>query len=72
MKFFAAAIALAVAAVANAQSYVTFTNCAPGSDLTVNTLYLDPYPICVGQDVCATITGTLTADVTAPSTLTII
>ncbi|KAF9988303.1 hypothetical protein BGZ80_008620 [Entomortierella chlamydospora] len=72
MKFFAAAIALAVAAVANAGSYVSFTDCASGSDLTLNTLYLDPYPICVGQDVCATITGTLSADVTAPSTMSII
>ncbi|KAF9172382.1 hypothetical protein BGX21_003909 [Mortierella sp. AD011] len=73
MKFFTAAIALAVAAVANATgAYVPFTDCAPGSDLTVSTLYLDPYPICVGQDVCATITGSLIHDVTAPSTLTII
>ncbi|KAF9157820.1 hypothetical protein BGX20_003717, partial [Mortierella sp. AD010] len=72
MKLFNAAIALAVAAVANAQSYITVTDCAPGADFTVGTLYLDPYPMCVGQDVCATLTGTLSAPVTAPSTLTII
>ncbi|KAF9172380.1 hypothetical protein BGX21_003910 [Mortierella sp. AD011] len=70
MKFFAAAIALAAAAVANAQP--TWTNCASGSDLTVTSMTLDPYPLCVGENVCATIVGTLSAPVTSPSTLTVI
>ncbi|KAF9370943.1 hypothetical protein BGX21_005340, partial [Mortierella sp. AD011] len=75
MKFFTAAIALAVAAVAavaNAGASIAITNCAPGSDLTISSIYLDPYPICVGQDLCVILTGTLSAPITAPSTTTII
>ncbi|KAF9172378.1 hypothetical protein BGX21_003912 [Mortierella sp. AD011] len=70
MKFFAAFVALVAAAVANAQ--VPYTDCAPGSDLTIDTFTLSPYPFCVGQNVCATGTGSLSVPVTAPSTLTII
>ncbi|KAF9165538.1 hypothetical protein BGX21_000771 [Mortierella sp. AD011] len=70
MKFFTAAVALLAAAVANAQ--VPWTDCAPGSDLTISEFTLSPYPLCVGEDVCATGTGSLSFPVTAPSTLTII
>ncbi|KAF9354631.1 hypothetical protein BGX26_007544 [Mortierella sp. AD094] len=70
MKFFAATVALIAAAVANAQ--VTWTNCAATADLTINTFALSPYPLCVGQNVCATGTGQLSAPVTAPSTLSIV
>ncbi|KAF9991939.1 hypothetical protein BGZ80_008306 [Entomortierella chlamydospora] len=70
MKFFAATIALVAAAVANAQ--VTWTDCSSGSDLAVSSMTLSPYPLCIGENVCATITGTLSAPVTSPATLTII
>ncbi|KAF9359330.1 hypothetical protein BGX26_012615 [Mortierella sp. AD094] len=70
MKLFAAVVALVAAAVANAQ--VPYTNCALGSDLTITTFTLSPYPFCVGQNVCATGTGQLSVPVTAPSTLSIV
>ncbi|GJJ78027.1 hypothetical protein EMPS_10386 [Entomortierella parvispora] len=71
MKFFAAIAALAVAAVANAQ--YTFTNCATGAtDMTVTGFTLNPYPLCAGQNVCATITGTLSNPVTSGGSLSVI
>ncbi|KAF9152047.1 hypothetical protein BGX20_005245, partial [Mortierella sp. AD010] len=70
MKFFAAVIALVVATVVNAQ--VTWTDCAPGSDLNVTSMTIDPYPICAGKNLCLTIVGTLSAPITAPSDLTIV
>ncbi|KAF9349471.1 hypothetical protein BGX34_001773 [Mortierella sp. NVP85] len=57
MKFIAAVAALALAAVAQAQ---TFTSCATGAtDMTVSSITLDKNPLCVGENVCATVTGTL-------------
>ncbi|KAG0208088.1 hypothetical protein BGX31_002422, partial [Mortierella sp. GBA43] len=65
MKFFAAIAALAVAAVVKAQQ-PTFTNCATGpTDLTISTFSLNPYPLCIGQNVCASGTGQLSVPVTA-------
>ncbi|KAF9187915.1 hypothetical protein BGZ51_000100 [Haplosporangium sp. Z 767] len=72
MKFITAAAALFVAAVANAQS-PSFTNCAPASaDMTVTGFSLSPYPLCVGKEVCATVTGTLNASIVGPSALSIV
>ncbi|KAG9323324.1 hypothetical protein KVV02_004532 [Mortierella alpina] len=69
MKFFATIAALVVAAVANAQ---TFTNCAAGpTDLTINAFSVSPYPLCIGQNVCATGTGSLSTPVIAPAKLAI-
>ncbi|KAG0213541.1 hypothetical protein BGX28_004177 [Mortierella sp. GBA30] len=70
MKFIAAIAALFVAAVANAQ--VPFTNCATTpTDITIDTFSIAPYPLCIGQNVCATGTGTLSTPVIAPAKLTI-
>ncbi|KAF9182454.1 hypothetical protein BGZ51_004720 [Haplosporangium sp. Z 767] len=70
MKFITAVAALFVAAVANAQ--VPFTNCAPPTaDIAITTFSLSPYPLCVGQNVCATGTGTLANPVIAGATLAI-
>ncbi|KAF9346042.1 hypothetical protein BGX34_004231 [Mortierella sp. NVP85] len=74
MKFFAAVAALALAAVANAQS-PPFTSCAPAGvtpELTIATFSLTPYPLCIGQYVTATGTGTLSAPVTSGAKLAII
>ncbi|KAF9959794.1 hypothetical protein BGZ65_000047 [Modicella reniformis] len=73
MKFFAAIAALAVAAVAKALS-PAFSDCSAGvsTDISVTGLTLAPYPLCIGQTVCATITGTLSNPITAGSTLSII
>ncbi|KAF9348329.1 hypothetical protein BGX26_000258 [Mortierella sp. AD094] len=72
MKFSTAIAALAVAAVANAAS-PAFTNCATGAtDMTVTSLSLTPYPLCPGQNVCATVVGTLSTPLVAPSTLSIV
>ncbi|KAF9190708.1 hypothetical protein BGZ50_009849 [Haplosporangium sp. Z 11] len=73
MKFFTAIAALVVAAVASAQTpSPPFSNCATGAtDMTVTGLTLNPYPLCVGKPVCATVTGTLSAPVTSPASLAI-
>jgi hypothetical protein len=72
MKFFAAVAALLVATVANAQ-LPTFTDCAPPgtADLTINSFSVTPYPLCIGQNVCASGTGVLSAPVIAPAKLAI-
>jgi len=71
MKFFTALAALVVATVASATS-PTFTNCATGStDMTVTGFSLAPYPLCVGAQVCATVSGTLSAPITTGGLLTI-
>ncbi|KAF9353348.1 hypothetical protein BGX26_008872 [Mortierella sp. AD094] len=72
MKFFAAVVALAVAAVAYADPVPAFSNCATNADLTINSFTLAPYPLCVGKQVCATGTGQLSAPVTAPATLSVV
>ncbi|KAK3806072.1 MAG: hypothetical protein J3Q66DRAFT_359422 [Benniella sp.] len=74
MKFFAAVAALALAAVANAQSPF-FTSCSPAGvtpEMSVISLSLNPYPLCIGQIVTATATGVLSAPVTDGSKLAII
>ncbi|CAO3570116.1 unnamed protein product [Mortierella alpina] len=69
MKFIAALAALVVATVANAQ---TFTNCATGvADMTVTGFSVNPYPLCIGQNVCATVTGTLSTPIIAPAKLAV-
>ncbi|KAF9410874.1 hypothetical protein BGZ94_001496 [Podila epigama] len=71
MKFFAAVAALLVATVAQAQQ-PTWTNCAIGAtDMTVSSFSVAPYPLCVNQNVCATISGTLSTPVIAPAKLSI-
>ncbi|KAG0365104.1 hypothetical protein BC939DRAFT_455811 [Gamsiella multidivaricata] len=71
MKFFAAIAALVVAAVANAQS-PAFTNCATGAtDMTVSAFSVSPYPLCIGQNVCASVTGTLSTPVITGAKLAI-
>ncbi|KAI1300526.1 hypothetical protein EDD11_006170 [Mortierella claussenii] len=71
MKFIAAIAALAVAAVANAQ--YTFTSCATGAtDMTVSSLTLNPYPLCVGKNVCATVSGDLNTAITAGAKLNVV
>ncbi|KAF9955255.1 hypothetical protein BGZ72_003913 [Mortierella alpina] len=73
MKFIAAIAALIVAAVANAQTpSPPFGNCATGAtDMTVTGFTLTPYPLCIGQTVCATVNGTLSAPIVAPAKLAI-
>ncbi|KAF9959431.1 hypothetical protein BGZ70_008854 [Mortierella alpina] len=69
MKFIAAIAAIVVAAVANAQ---TFTSCATGTtDMTVTSFSVSPYPLCIGQNVCATVGGTLSAQIIAPAKLAV-
>ncbi|KAF9937887.1 hypothetical protein BGZ75_004470 [Mortierella antarctica] len=69
MKFIAAIAALVVAAVANAQ---TFTNCAAGpTDMTLTAFSVTPYPLCIGQNVCATVSGTLSTPIIAPAKLSV-
>ncbi|KAF9278148.1 hypothetical protein BGZ68_008757 [Mortierella alpina] len=69
MKFIAAIAAIVVAAVANAQS---FTNCATGiTDMTVTSFSVNPYPLCVGQNVCATVGGTLATPIISPAKLSV-
>ncbi|KAF9913879.1 hypothetical protein BX616_009399 [Lobosporangium transversale] len=73
MKFITAVAAFVLAAVANAQTQPTFTNCATGAtDLVINSFSLSPYPLCIGQNVCATGNGQLSAPVTAGAKLNIV
>ncbi|KAF9989586.1 hypothetical protein BGZ75_005725 [Mortierella antarctica] len=47
-------------------------NCATGpTDIVINNFTLTPYPLCIGQSVCATGTGTLLTPVIAPAKLAI-
>ncbi|KAF9216696.1 hypothetical protein BGZ59_008522 [Podila verticillata] len=70
--FITAVSALLFAAVANAQQ-PTWSSCATASttDMTVSAFSVDPYPLCINEDVCATVTGTLLTDVIAPAKLDI-
>ncbi|KAF9954596.1 hypothetical protein BGZ72_004461 [Mortierella alpina] len=71
MKFIAAIAAIVVAAVANAQS-PSFTSCATGAtDMTVTGFSVSPYPLCISQNVCASVSGTLSAPITAPAKLAV-
>ncbi|KAF9331526.1 hypothetical protein BG006_005606 [Podila minutissima] len=71
MKFIAAVAALLVATVANAQ--VAWSDCAPAgtADMTVSAFSVTPYPLCIGQNVCATVVGTLSTPVIAPAKLAV-
>ncbi|KAG0363983.1 hypothetical protein BG005_000015 [Podila minutissima] len=71
MKFFAAVATLVIAAVANAQP--SWTDCAPAgtADLTISSFTVTPYPLCIGQNVCASGNGVLKVPVTAPAKLQI-
>ncbi|KAF8921713.1 hypothetical protein EDD21DRAFT_449270 [Dissophora ornata] len=69
MKFFTALLVLLIAVFAGAQS-PPFSNCATGTtDLTVSSSTLSPYPLCINQIVCITITGTLSEPITSGATL---
>ncbi|KFH73740.1 hypothetical protein MVEG_00954 [Podila verticillata NRRL 6337] len=72
MKFITAVSALLFAAVANAQQ-PTWSSCATAgtTDMTVSAFSVAPYPLCINQNVCATVTGTLLTDVIAPAKLAI-
>ncbi|KAF9085582.1 hypothetical protein BGX27_003426 [Mortierella sp. AM989] len=69
MKFFAAAIALVAASVANAQD--TWANCADKPDATIDSFINSPSPGCIGKQICVTATGQLSAPITNPSLLII-
>ncbi|KAF9312138.1 hypothetical protein BG003_006587, partial [Podila horticola] len=73
MKFFAAVATLVIAAVANAQTPPAWTDCAPPgtADLKINSFSVTPYPLCIGQNVCASGTGVLSAPVIAPAKISI-
>ncbi|KAF9103440.1 hypothetical protein BGX27_010568, partial [Mortierella sp. AM989] len=70
MKFFAVAVALVAASVANAQN--TWTNCGTNPDAVIDTFITSPSPGCIGKPVCATATGHLNVPITSPSALSII
>ncbi|KAG0252175.1 hypothetical protein BG011_007140 [Mortierella polycephala] len=72
MKYFAAIAAFACLAFANAQVIPPITSCATGStDITIDTFTLEPYPLCIGESVCATGNGTLSTPVVDGATLSI-
>ncbi|KAF9967090.1 hypothetical protein BGZ70_000187 [Mortierella alpina] len=72
MKFITAVPALVCLAVASAQSIPPIFNCATGpTDIVINNFTLTPYPLCIGQRVCASGTGTLLTPVIAPAKLAI-
>ncbi|ORZ08525.1 hypothetical protein BCR41DRAFT_145604 [Lobosporangium transversale] len=72
MKFFAAIVALACLALSSAQMPTPY-NCATGAtDLLVTNFTLAPYPLCIGQNVCASGTGILSAPVTQGAKLNIV
>ncbi|KAF9978834.1 hypothetical protein BGZ73_000105 [Actinomortierella ambigua] len=75
MKFSVAAIAtLLVAAVATAQAPPAFTECQSDFpyQLKINEFTISPYPMCAGQDVCATGTGQLSTPVIKGGRLSIV
>ncbi|KAF9309703.1 hypothetical protein BG003_009442 [Podila horticola] len=73
MKFITAVAALLVASVVNAQTPPVWTDCAPPgtADMTVSSFSVLPYPLCINQNVCATVVGTLSTPVVAPSKLSV-
>ncbi|KAG0029327.1 hypothetical protein BGZ81_003908 [Podila clonocystis] len=72
MKFFAAIATLAFTVLVKAQM-PPVTDCAPSgtADLTITSFTLSPYPLCIGQNVCASGTGVLSTPVIAPAKLAI-
>ncbi|KAK3825348.1 MAG: hypothetical protein J3Q66DRAFT_420293 [Benniella sp.] len=71
MKLFTAIATLFLATFVAAQSLPN--NCATGpTGLTVTSTAITPYPLCVGQLVCFTITGQLSETITPGATFTII
>ncbi|KAF9161841.1 hypothetical protein DFQ26_004123 [Actinomortierella ambigua] len=75
MKFVAALAALLVAgsAVVSGQTMPTPYNCATGpTQIQITNFTLAPYPMCIGQNVCATGTGTLSTPVVQGASLSII
>ncbi|KAG0099775.1 hypothetical protein BGZ93_005994 [Podila epicladia] len=72
MRFFAVITAFAFTALVRAQM-PPVTDCAPPgtADLTISSFTLSPYPMCIGQNVCASGTGVLSVPVIAPAKLAI-
>ncbi|KAK3825346.1 MAG: hypothetical protein J3Q66DRAFT_384571 [Benniella sp.] len=72
MKLFAAIVTLILATLIAAQQPV-FTNCAASTaEFTVASFSIFPHPACVSQNVCVTITGMLSAPITAGAKVTIV
>lgn len=70
MKLFTAIATLFLATLVAAQS---LTNCGTGpTGMTVSSASITPYPLCAGQQVCFTITGTLNEPITQGATFTIL
>ncbi|KAG0361810.1 hypothetical protein BC939DRAFT_499901 [Gamsiella multidivaricata] len=68
---FTAIAALLLAAVASAQSS-SFSNCVTAAaDMTVTSFSLSPDPVCVGQNYCINVTGTLSAPVVTGAKLVV-
>ncbi|KAF9399984.1 hypothetical protein BGZ76_007808 [Entomortierella beljakovae] len=61
MKFIAAIASLAFIAIAQSQDApANWTSCASGqTQLEVTSFITEPYPFCVGEQVCGNIVGTL-------------
>ncbi|KAF9946918.1 hypothetical protein BGZ70_002967 [Mortierella alpina] len=71
MKFITAIAALFVATVANAQ--VNFTNCVDTPpDIVLSTFSISPDPICIGKEICATVTGVLSLPVIAGAKFSVV
>ncbi|KAF9158851.1 hypothetical protein BGX20_003201 [Mortierella sp. AD010] len=71
MKFFATAIALVAAAVVKAcegqPDQPTMTSISSNPDFNITSITFNRYPFCIGESICATINGTLSAPITAPT-----
>ncbi|KAG0347474.1 hypothetical protein BGZ54_004909, partial [Gamsiella multidivaricata] len=68
---FTAIAALLLAAVASAQSPI-FSNYAIGfTEMTVASIVLAPYPLCVNKNVCITVIGTLSTSIVTGARLSI-
>ncbi|KAF9417825.1 hypothetical protein BGZ76_004486, partial [Entomortierella beljakovae] len=74
MKFIAAIASLAfIAAVQSQDAPASWVSCASGeSQLEVSSFITEPYPFCVGQQVCANIEGTLSAPIIEGAKVSII
>ncbi|KAK3844093.1 MAG: hypothetical protein J3R72DRAFT_473367 [Linnemannia gamsii] len=71
MKFIAALVALFAVSAVNAVS-PPFTSCATApTQMTVTAFSVAPYPLCINQNVCATVAGTLSTPITAGAKLAI-
>ncbi|KAG0225798.1 hypothetical protein BGW41_004551 [Actinomortierella wolfii] len=76
MKFCAIIATLFAAAIASAQDVPSFTHCEKLSDeivpqLTIEQFTIAPYPLCIGQSVCATGKGQLSTPVIEGAQLSI-